>query len=156
MSGGTLSGVPRATHTVEINAPRSAVFAIIDDVGRTPEWQQRCINVEKLSPGPNSVGTNLRYTFKDGPRTGQMTGRITAREPDDRFSMEYADKLMLVGVDFVLRDGVTSSSTSLTHEVDVHGRGLGRILAPIVTRTLPRQTVNAVERLKAIAEHRRA
>ena len=70
--------------------------------------------------------------------------------------MEYADKLMLVAVDFVLRDGVTSSSTSLRHEVDVHGRGFGRIFAPIVTRTLPRQTVTAVERLKAIAEHRRA
>jgi uncharacterized protein YndB with AHSA1/START domain len=148
--------MPKATHTVEIDAPRSAVFAIIDDVGRTPEWQQRCINVEKLSPGPNSVGTNLRYTFKDGPRTGQMTGRITAREPDERFSMEYADKLMRVGVDFVLRDGATSSSTSLTHAVDVHGRGLGRLFAPIATRTLPRQTVNAVESLKAIAEHSRA
>lgn len=148
--------MPKATHTVEIDAPRSTVFAILDDVGRTPEWQQRCVSVEKLSPAPNSVGTNLRYTFKDGPRTGQMTGRITARERDERFSMEYADNLMLVAVDFVLREGATSSNTSLTRAVDVHGRGLGKLFAPIVTRTLPRQTVNAVENLNAIAEHRQA
>jgi hypothetical protein len=70
--------------------------------------------------------------------------------------MEYADKLMLVAVDFALRDGATSSSTSLTHAVDVHVRGLGRLYASIVTRTLPPQTVTAVESLKAIAEQRRA
>lgn len=141
-----------ASHTLEIDAPRSAVFAILDDVGRTPEWQPRCLGVEQLSPGPTGVGTDLRYTFKDGPRTGQMTGKVTAHHPDAQFSMEYDDKLMGVAVDFVLHEGASPTSTSLTHTVRVRGHGLGRLFAPVVARTLPRQTVAAMENLKQLAE----
>jgi hypothetical protein len=126
------------------------VFAIIDDVSRTPDWLTRCTGIDKLDDGPNRVGTPLRYHYRDGRRTGTMDGEIVARAEDRHFAMRFTDSMMDVTVDFVAApDGV---GTTLTHTVDIATKGFGLLFAPLIRRTLPRQTIDAMGRLKALAE----
>ncbi|MGH3316614.1 MAG: SRPBCC family protein [Nocardioidaceae bacterium] len=153
MTGGAiLVTMPGFSHTLEVAAPPGRVFAILDDVGRTPEWLSRCSGVEKLDAGPNTVGTRLLYLHGEGRRIGQMDGRITAYEPDEHMAMVYTDRMMEVGVDFVVRPGASESSTSLTHTLDIGTKGVGRLFTPFISRRLPHQTVEAMQRLKGIAE----
>jgi len=140
------------THTLEVDTSRSEVFSILDDVGRTPEWLNRCTGVDKLSDGPNAVGTQLKYHYKDGSRTGEMDGRITAYEPEEHIAMLYTDSMMDVSVDFVATPGPVDDSTRLTHTIDIRTKGLARLFWPIIKVALPRQTTEAMARLKRLAE----
>jgi carbon monoxide dehydrogenase subunit G len=142
--------VPRFAHTLSVSAPPSSVYAIIDDVSRTPEWLTRCIAIDKLDPGPTDVGTRLKYHYRDGRRTGTMDGQVVAHEPDRHFAMKFTDSMMDVTVDFVAAsDGV---GTSLTHTIDINTKGIGVVFSPLIKRQLPKQTMDAMTRLKALAE----
>jgi uncharacterized protein YndB with AHSA1/START domain len=144
------AAVPRFAHTLSVSAPPSRIYAIVDDVARTPEWLSRCTGMHQLDPGPLDVGTRLRYHYKDGRRTGTMDGQVVAHEPDRHFALKFTDSMMDVTVDFVAAsDGV---GTSLTHTVDIAPKGLGVVFAPLIKRQLPKQTIDAMNRLKALAE----
>lgn len=142
--------MPQFSHTLSVSAPPSAIFAIVDDFTKTPQWLSRCTGIDKLSEGANDVGTPLKYHYDDGRRSGTMDGQIIAREPDRHFAMKFTDKMMDVTVDFVAAsDGVGST---LTHSIDIATKGFGKLLTPLIKRDLPKQTMDAMTKLKAMAE----
>ena len=64
--------------------------------------------------------------------------------------MKFSDKMMEVTVDFVAAsDGV---GTTLTHSIDINTKGFGMVFAPLIKRQLPKQTIDAMTALKAMAE----
>ena len=142
--------MPHFAHTLSVTAPPSAVFAIVDDFSKTPLWLSRCTGIDKLDSGANDIGTRLRYHYDDGRRRGTMDGQIVAREPDRHFAMKFTDRMMDVTVDFVAAsDGV---GTTLTHTIDIAPQGFGKLFTPLIKRELPRQTMDAMTKLKAMAE----
>jgi uncharacterized protein YndB with AHSA1/START domain len=142
--------MPDFTHTLDIAAAPEQVFAVLNDTDRTPEWQPRCTRIDKLTDGPLRDGSALRYFFKDGRREGQMEGRVTALEPGRRFAMTYSDKMMAVDVEFT--GAASATGTRLTHTIHIQPSGVARIFTPFITRSLPKQTVTSMQRLKAIVE----
>lgn len=144
--------MPRFAHTLSVSAPPSAIFAIVDDFTLTPQWLSRCTGIDKLDAGANDVGTRLKYHYDDGRRTGSMDGEVIAREPDRHFAMKFTDKIMDVTVDFVAAsDGV---GTTLTHSIDIGTKGFGKVFTPLIKRDLPKQTMDAMTKLKTMAEAR--
>ena len=142
--------MPRFSHTLSVNTPPSTIFAIVDDFTKTPLWLARCTGIDKVSEAANDVGTEVRYHYVDGRRKGTMDGQIIAHEPDRHFAMKFSDKMMDVTVDFVAAsDGV---GTTLTHSVDIATKGFGKVFTPLIKRDLPKQTMDAMTRLKAMAE----
>lgn len=144
--------MPQYSRTETVLASPAAVFAILDDVTRAPEWLRRCTRLEKLTEGPTAVGTRLRYHYKDRGRTGVMDGEVVGREQDRRLTNRFHDRMMRVTVDFDLRPAADPGSTSLTHTVTIDTLGLGRLLTPMVNRQLPSQTESAMTELKRLAE----
>ena len=143
--------MPTEQRTVQVEAAPSTVFDILADVSRTPQWLTRCTRIDRLDGGPLSVGSELRYHYKDGGRTGEMHGKVTALEPGRHLAMHYTDRMTEVTVDFLVA-GATATSTDLTHTIDIRLKGLGKVFGPVVSRQLPEQTRDAMERLKALAE----
>jgi uncharacterized protein YndB with AHSA1/START domain len=143
--------MPDYSHTLEVDAAPERVFAVLDDVTRTPEWLDRCTGIEVLTPGPPAVGTKLRYHYRDGRQTGAMDGVITAYERDRRIAMLYTDKIMDVMVDFVAEPVGTDRST-LKHSINIRTKGLGKVFGPLIARQLPGQTIGAVTKLKRLVE----
>ena len=144
--------MPQYSHTEQVAASAESVFAIIDDTDRTPEWLSRCTKIDKLTDGPNHVGTALRYHYRDGRRTGEMDGSIVTHEPDRHMAMNFVDKMMDVTVDFVTAPGATEGTTTLTHTVDIKTKGFGKLFTPVINRSLPGQTLDAMAKLKTLAE----
>ena len=144
--------MPRFAHTLSVSAPPSVIFGIVDDFTLTPQWLSRCTGIDKLDVGQNDIGTRLKYHYDDGRRTGSMDGEVIAREPDRHFAMKFSDKLMDVTVDFVAAsDGV---GTTLTHSIDIATKGFGKVFTPLIRRDLPKQTMDAMTKLKTMAEAR--
>lgn len=136
-------------YAIEIAKPPAAVFAVLDDVSRTPEWLSRCTKIEKLDPGPNAVGTNLRYDYLQGRRPGTMQGSIAAYAAPDHIAFRYSDKQFDVTIDFKLV--AVAAGTKLTQQVDIVPRSLvGRLLQPLIRRVLPKQTITDLEKLRAL------
>ena len=139
------------SHTLDVGHEPSRVFALLDDLAMTPKWLERCTGIEKLSSGPNAVGTKLRYSYREGGRTGVMDGEIVTRIPDERLTFRYGDKMMEVSVDF----HVTSAATGarLTHTIDITPKTvLAKVFAPFIRRGLPRQTITAMELLRTLLD----
>jgi uncharacterized protein YndB with AHSA1/START domain len=139
------------SHTIDVGHDRKKVFAVLDDLSMTPRWLERCTGVEKLSPGPNAVGTKLRYAYREGGRSGTMDGEIVARVDDERLAFRYGDKMMEVAVDFLVTSA--AQGARLTHTIDITPRTmLAKVFAPFIRRGLPRQTITAMERLRALLD----
>ena len=135
--------------SVDIAKPQAAVFAVLDDVSRTPEWLSRCTKIEKLDPGPNGVGTRLRYDYLQGKRPGTMEGSIAAHGPPDHIAFRYSDKMFDVTINFKL--ATADAGTKLTQTIDIVPRSImGRLIQPLIRRVLPNQTVADLEKLRAL------
>ena len=138
-------------HAIDVPREPARAFAVLDDVAQTPKWLARCTGIEKVTPGPNAVGTKLRYAYRDGGRTGVMDGEITARAPNERLTCKYRDAMMDVTVDF--RVTKTAEGARLVHAIDIAPRTFfAKLLSPLIRRQLPKQTVLAMESLRALLE----
>lgn len=136
-------------YSIEISKPQATVFAVLDDVSRTPEWLSRCTMIEKLDPGPNAVGTKLRYDYMQGRKPGTMLGSIAAHAAPDHIAFRYNDKMFDVTIDFML--AAVTAGTKLTQKIDIVPTSLvGRLLQPLIRRVLPKQTIKDLEKLRAL------
>ena len=50
-----MCAMPSFAHTLQVAAAPEAVYAIIDDTDRTPEWLSRCTRIDNPGDGPNAV-----------------------------------------------------------------------------------------------------
>lgn len=139
------------SHTLDVARDPAKVFALLDDLERTPEWLERCTGIERLSPGPNAVGSKLRYAYRDGVRSGTMEGEIVTRIEGERLAFRYGDKMMEVAVDFHVTNA--AQGARVTHTIDITPKTLlGRLFSPLIRRGLPKQTVAAMEKLRTLLE----
>jgi uncharacterized protein YndB with AHSA1/START domain len=143
--------VPTYSDTVAVDAPPAQIFAILEDVARTPEFHRRCTEIETLDESPVTVGKPLRYHYRDGPRRGVMSGRVEACEPGRRLRFQFGDSMTDVHIDFRL-EPVGTAATSLTHTVTIHTKGLAKLLTPLIVAQLRRQAPADLQRLKVLAE----
>ncbi len=144
--------VPHYSRTEVVDAPPAAIFAILDDVTRAPEWLKRCTQLDNLTGGPTAVGTKLKYHYKDGNRTGVMDGEVVAREQDRKLTNHFTDKMMEVTVDFDVEPGPTEAQTRLTHTITIDTKGFFKVMTPMINRQLPNQTESAMTELKKLVE----
>jgi uncharacterized protein YndB with AHSA1/START domain len=138
---------------MEVDAPPEAIFAILDDVTRTPEWLKRCTNLENVTGGPIAEGQQLRYHYKDGSRTGVMDGQVAVHDPNRHLENRFTDTMMDVSVDF-RAEPLGDNRTRLTHTITIDTKGMGRVFTPLIKRQLPQQTMGAMTSPKALAEGR--
>ena len=138
-------------HAVEVAVRPDIAFALVDDLPRTKEWLPPCTALEKVSPGPNTVGDRLRYTFKQGGTTSTMDGEILARIPNEHLKCVYFDAQFEVMVDFRVESA--SGGAKLTHTISITPKKLlVKILSPLIRLGLKSQTRQAMANLKAILE----
>jgi uncharacterized protein YndB with AHSA1/START domain len=136
-------------HTVDVAADPQKAFAYLDDVSKTPEWLAPCKALDKLSDGPTTVGTRLRYAYKEGRRVKTMDGEVTARALNERLTYRYGDKVFDVVIDF--RVAASSAGTRLTHAISITPKSfLGKLVSPLVRRGVPKQTITAMEKLRSL------
>src|SRR5689334_17049310 len=107
----------RFEHTIDVPQTPEQVLSVLADVSQTPKWLARCTGIEMLTPGPLAPRTKLRYSYRDGRRSGQMDGEVVERIDNQKLSFRYSDKMMKVGVHFSMQP--QGRGTRLTHSIDI-------------------------------------
>lgn len=141
----------RYSHREPVQATPGAAFALFDDLPRTAEWLPPCVSLGKVGDGPNAVGDRLRYVFRQGGRTSEMSGEIVAREPGRRLHCRYGDRMFDVSVDL----GVESEGggTVTTHTIELEPKTwIGRLMSPLIRPGLRKQTLEAAANFRRLLE----
>src|SRR5437899_3116394 len=74
--------------TIHINAPPDAVWAVMTDVERWPEWTKSEKSVERLEDGPFVLGSTAKLRIRRAPATGVW--RVTEFTEGRSFTWENA------------------------------------------------------------------
>jgi uncharacterized membrane protein len=84
--GGTLRGtlsVMRYEKTIEINAPTDAIWSVISDVAKWPEWTASIREVELLAPQPLRLGSRVKVRQ---PKLPTAVWEVTDFQPGRSFT----------------------------------------------------------------------
>ena len=149
-SGGYLTHMPlHFEHSIDVPQSPAQVFAVLDDLPRTPQWLARCASMEVLTSPPLAVGAKLRYTYKEAGRSGQMEGVVVERIVNQKLHCRYDDKMM--GVDVISILTPQGNGTKLTHVMDIETKTLmGKMLSPMIKMRVPKDLTQAMESLRKL------
>ncbi|WP_327318144.1 SRPBCC family protein [Streptomyces sp. NBC_01235] len=143
--------------SIDVDCSPEDVWAYVIDPSHLPEWQQSAVSAEPLDPGPVHVGSRVRITRHVGRRDVPMTMEYTEYDPPHAWGLQ--------GVDGPIRGRVHGEITPLddgrrsrvTMDLDFEGKGIGKVLLPLIVRPQVRKELPNNERLlKDHLEHRSA
>lgn len=141
----------RCERTLSIACTAERAFALLDDFAATSRWLGRSIGIEKLSSGPNEVGTKIRYSYRDATRGGTLDGVVEEYAPSERLTLRCSDARADVLVDFRIRS--TPHGCELAHAIEITPRSsFAKLFAPFIRAQLPKRLARATERLRRLLE----
>jgi uncharacterized membrane protein len=141
--------------SIEINRSPEDVFAYIDDLGRHSEWQEQIVSVHVETDGPTRVGTRAtdKRQLPGGPR--DITYEITAHDPPHTSSFRGVNgPIRPVGI-VTVEPLDLGARSKITLELDLKGRGIGLLFAPLARRSARKDIPKSHQRLKEILERKR-
>ena len=89
---------PEINLTIEIAAPRSAVWAYASDIARQPEWMHEMKRVEMLTPPPVGPGSRGRATVRIFGISTTDDVVITEFDPPGIFAIRHEGKFVGEGL----------------------------------------------------------
>jgi uncharacterized protein YndB with AHSA1/START domain len=123
--------------SAEIERPAAEVFAYATDPARFREWQKGVVDGHMDSPANGSpspaVGAKCVMTRRIGGASRPSTSELTHIDPPRTWGVRGIDGPVRAAVD-VLVEPVTDARSRLTISVDFTGRGIGKILVPLMVR----------------------
>ena len=130
--------------TVSIDVGRSAadVFAYATNPSCFSEWQKGVIDGRMDESRTPSVGARCVTTRRIGFANRPVTSEITHVDPPKTWGVRGIDGPILAIVDVTV-EPLSQSWSRLTVSIDFEGRGIGRILAPLVVRREARKEMPA-------------
>ncbi|SPF03508.1 SRPBCC family protein [Streptomyces sp. MA5143a] len=139
--------------SIDIDCRPEDVWAYVSDLSHLPEWQESAVASEPLDAGPVGVGSRVRVTRHFGRRNIPMTMRFTEYEPPRAWSLEGIDGPVRTHVHGEITPLDQGRRSRVTVEVDFDGRGIGKVLVPLVVRPqirkeLPRNEMHLKDRLE--------
>jgi carbon monoxide dehydrogenase subunit G len=139
--------VGRFSESAEVRSPVEATFAYITDQDRLAEWNDHVQWAEVVGGGPVTVGSKLRQHRRRNRREFDLLFEITDHDPPRRHVVEGSVFGVGTTMSFTLQP--EGAGTRVTMTADVRGRGLRRLLAPVVTSEMRKSTVTALAALRA-------
>ena len=125
--------------SAEIDRPAAEVFAYATDPSRFPEWQQGVVDGHMDGA---AVGAKCVTTRRIGGANRPSTSELVQIDPPRAWGVRGTDGPIRAAVD-VLVEPVTGSRSRLTISVDFTGRGIGKILVPLMVRREARKEMPA-------------
>src|SRR4029077_7321868 len=138
-------------HSIEINRPAEEVFAYLDQVNRHNEWQGSLLSTTVETDGPPRVGTRVVEPPNVPGGRRDIPYEITEHDPPRKASFRgTAGPLRPVGTYTVDQTG--GSSSRMTLQLDLEGRGIGKLFAILARRQAAKEVPVDQEKFKELLE----
>jgi uncharacterized protein YndB with AHSA1/START domain len=138
--------MPAIVSTVDIDRPPGDVFPYATDPERFAQWQPGV--VEGHVEGIPALGARCTMTRKIGGAQRTSTSEITEFDPPQRWTIHGIDGPIRADVSVLVDPLDEGRHSRVTLELDFHGHGLGRLLAPMVRSRARGEVPASCQRLK--------
>jgi hypothetical protein len=144
------------TTTTDVDRPASEVFDYATDPTRFNEWQKGVIDGHIDQAGTPQVGARCLTIRRIGGANRTVTSRLDHIDPPTTWGVRGIDGPIRATVDLTV-EPLTQTRSRLTITVDFEGRGIGRILVPLLVRReaqkeMPANLAMLKQRLETTAE----
>lgn len=147
------------TSSIEIAAPRAAVYALVADVTRTGEWSPECVRCRWLD-GATAANAGVRYrgASRNGWRRWSTTSTIRVARPGAELVWDVTYLGRPVARWAYQLSELEGGGTLLTESVEDRRERWLQIVSPWITGARDRAARNAdtidtsLHRIKALAE----
>jgi hypothetical protein len=139
--------------SIEIARRPVDVFSYVADPSHQPEWMQNVVSASGEGDGPLTVGSNVLATRRVGPWTLRYREEMVELDPPRTWANRGVGRIPVIavanGTVEPLDDGKRSR---VTISCEFQGRGIGKLLAPLLARRLVKQLPRDEQRLKEVLE----
>lgn len=119
------------TATVEVSRPATDVYDYATDPTRFHQWQKGVIDAHLEAVQDAKVGDHCVTVRRIGFANRAITSEITRVEAPHHWSIRGVDGPIRAEVKVTV-EALTDSRSRLTITLDFQGRGIGRLLVPLV------------------------
>jgi uncharacterized protein YndB with AHSA1/START domain len=140
--------------SIEIDRRPEDVFSYLLDPSHLPEWQESAVGVRRLDDGPVAVGSRVVVTRRVGSRDREMTNELTELSPPNSWTVRGTDTPIRATAKGRIEPLGNGERSRVTIELNFKGRGIGKLLVPLVVRRqasaeMPRNMRKLKENLEA-------
>jgi hypothetical protein len=139
--------------SIELERPADEVFSYATDPSKFSEWQQGVVSGSMDSKGAPAVGDHCRTTRRIGGSERPATSELVRLDPPSTWAVRGIDGPIRAQVDLTV-EPLPDQRSRLTIAVDFEGRGIGKVLVPLVVRRqarseMPGNLARLKERIEA-------
>lgn len=145
-----MTKVIRLVEQTEVHRPAAAVWRIVADYRRDPQWRA---GVKTMAPRPADlvrVGTTTAEELRFAGQTFHSDGEVTSVDNGKSFAWRTLSGAKAQGARHVT--AVDEERCRVTLELHVTPEGAMRVMAPVMTRMLARTLRADLARLRRLAE----
>jgi AcrR family transcriptional regulator len=136
-----------------IERPPAEVFRFVatDHLQNHPKWDPAITSITQTSPGPMGVGATARLVRTDRGRRVEGTIEVTEYQPVSSFTevSRFGPLTLHARATF---EPVAPASTRLELVIDTHGRGVIRLLLPVMRGTFRKTMARSLRSIKEQVE----
>ena len=141
--------------SIEISRRPEEVFAYATDFAHFTEWQGGVVDARRVGTSPLGLGSRAVVARRVGPRELLRTEEITELRPPRTWSVRGVGGPVIAIAKGSVEPLDNGRRSRVTIELDFEGRGLGRLLVPlIIRRQARRQLPRNEQKLKELLEGR--
>jgi hypothetical protein len=132
----------------DINRSAADVFAYTTGPTRFHQWQQGVVDGHMASAGAPTVGDRCITSRRIGGAVRPATSQLTHIDPPQKWGVHGIDGPIRAIVDLTV-EPLGDARSRVTIAVDFEGRGIGRVLVPLlVRRQASKEMPRNLEKLK--------
>ena len=139
--------------SIEISRRPEDVFPYVADASHHPEWIDSVISARREDAGPLAVGSTVLATRRVGLWKLRITERMDELHPPRTWANHGVGGIPVIafanGVIEPLDDGTRSR---VTISCEFQGRGIGKLLVPLLSRRLAKLLPRDEQKLKELLE----
>ncbi len=132
---------------IDIDRSPEDVYAYITDPSHLPEWQLSAVSAQSLDEGPIHAGSRVRVTRRMGTREIPMTVEFDELNPPYSWDLHGTDGPVRPRTHGEIEPLDEGRRSRVTIEIDFEGRGMGKVLLPLVVRPQVRKELPRDEQL---------
>ncbi len=125
--------------SIEISRRPDDIFAYVTDFSYFPEWQASIVSVRREGNAPLAVGSSAVVTRRVGPRELPGTEEITELNPPRTWVVRVVGGPVRGIVKGAIEPLDGGKRSRVTIAIELEGRGIGRLLVPLVARRQARR-----------------
>jgi uncharacterized protein YndB with AHSA1/START domain len=143
----------KVVESIEISRRPEDVFSYVADASHHPEWIDSVVSARREDAGPLAVGSTVLATRRIGPWKVRITERMDELHPPRTWANHGVGGIPVIafanGAIEPLDDGKRSR---VTISCEFQGRGLGKLLVPLLSRRLAKLLPGDEQKLKELLE----